>query len=281
MALEQKDSVLSTLHQGVGRAWRTLATLAAFASFGLGGMLLWLLVFPSLHLLVLDARRRQTIARGLVQKLFRLFVSWMRLLGLLTYEIRGEERLKRQGLLILANHPTLIDVVFLIGMVRNADCVVKSGLATNLSTRGAVRATGYISNTQGGELIQSCAGSLSRGGNLVIFPEGTRTRLGEPLRLQRGAAQIALRAHTDITPVFIRCEPAGLMKGQPWWQIASQRLHFTICVGEDIAIAPFAVGSGGETALAARRLTEYLTEYFSKKRGWDASVRTRDQATAD
>lgn len=265
----------------MSRAWRTLTTLVAFGSFGAGGIVLWLLVFPSLHLLVPDARRRQPIARSLVQRLFRLFVAWMRLLGLLTYQIQGKERLNRQGLLILANHPTLIDVVFLIAMVRNADCVVRSGLSANLATRGAVRATGYISNIQGGELIQSCVRSLRGGGNLVIFPEGTRTRLGEPLRLQRGAAQIALRANTNITPVTIRCEPAGLMKGQPWWQVASQRLHFTICVEEDIAIAPFAAGSGGQTAVAARRLTEYLTEYFSKKRGWDASVRTRDQATAD
>ena len=55
----------------------------------------------------------------------------MRCLGLMTYEIRGRERLRRDGLLILANHPTLIDVVLLVSLLPNADCVVKSAVARN------------------------------------------------------------------------------------------------------------------------------------------------------
>lgn len=256
----------------LGRSWRILATALAFASFGLGGMLLWLMLFPALNLLVRDRGRRTWLARRAVQRLFRAFIGWMRLLGLISYDIQGRERLHRGGLLILANHPTLIDVVFLIALVRNADCVVKSTLASNPFTRGPVRATGYICNNSGAELLQSCMDSLAASGNLIIFPEGTRTRPGEPMRMQRGAAQIATRAAQDITPVTIRCEPLGLSKGQPWWQAASRRLHFRICVGEDIAVAPFLQACGDEPALAARRLTDYLTEYFSNQRGKHAGL---------
>lgn len=262
------------LDRTVGRAWRVLATAIAFATFGIGGLILWVFWFPALELFVRDRDRRTALARGAVHRTFRLFIGWMRVLGLIGYDIHGRERLHRGGLLILANHPTLIDVVFLIALVRNADCVVKSTLARNPFTRGPVRATGYICNNSGADLLQSCMDSLSASGNLIIFPEGTRTRPGEPMRMQRGAAQIAIRAVQDITPVTIRCHPLGLTKGQPWWQVASRRLHFSICVGEDIAVAPFLSASGGEPALAARRLTDHLVHYFSNERGSHAGAGT-------
>lgn len=266
--------LLDLLDRTVGRAWRVLATAIAFASFGVGGLILWLLWFPALDLFVRDRERRVALARGAVHRTFRLFIGWMRVLGLIGFEIRHRERLHRGGLLILANHPTLIDVVFLIALVRNADCVVKSTLASNPFTRGPVRSTAYICNNSGADLLQSCMDSLAASGNLIIFPEGTRTRPGEPLRMQRGAAQIATRAVQDITPVTIRCTPLGLTKGQPWWQVASRRLHFDICVGEDIAVAPFLTASGGEPALAARRLTDHLIHYFSNERGSHAGAGT-------
>jgi 1-acyl-sn-glycerol-3-phosphate acyltransferase len=101
------------------------------------------------------------------------------------------------------------------------------------------------------------------------------------MTMQRGAAQIALRGERDITPVSIRCEPLGLSKGQPWWRVASEPLHFSITVGEDIPVARFLAASDGEPAMAARRLTEFLIDYFSNPRQSHASVRARNQEVAD
>ena len=66
--------------------------------------------------------------------------------GVLTYSVEGAEKLGRPGQMIIANHPSLIDVVFLIGLVRQANCVVKQSLWQNPFTRGPVRDAGYISN---------------------------------------------------------------------------------------------------------------------------------------
>ncbi|MFG6441910.1 lysophospholipid acyltransferase family protein [Roseateles sp. LKC17W] len=247
-----------------GRLWRIVATAIAFASFGMGGVLLWLLVFPLQALRWRDVARRQQAARTMVQTVFRLFVRWMRLLGLIDYEVRGLEKLQRRGLLILANHPTLIDVAFLIGFVPNASCVVKSTLADHPCTRGPVRATGYICNNPDADLLRACIDTLAMGSNLIIFPEGTRSRPGQPLRMQRGAAQVALRGGLDITPVRIRCEPLGLYKGQPWWAVARRKLCFTFEVGDDLPSAPVLAAAGGEHGRAARRLTESLIQFFSE-----------------
>ncbi len=261
--------------QALNRAWRVVATAISFTSFGIGGLLLRLVYFPLLGLFVRDPDRRREKARAAVQRSFAVFIELMRTLGILTYETHGLERLNRGGLLILANHPTLIDVVFLVSLVKNADCVVKASLGRNPFTRGPVLACGYIQNHTGGQLVDDCIASLRAGGNLIIFPEGTRTRPGEPLRLQRGAAQIAARGARDITPVHIRCNPLSLTKGLPWWQVPKRPMHFDIKIDPDVAIEPFLTRTQGETALAARQLTDHLHDLFSANtQGDHAGTRT-------
>ena len=244
------------------RAWRVFGTGLSFAVFGVGGLLLRFLWFPLLQLFVRDPARRRTHVRRTVQRSFAGFVELMRCVGVLRYEIHGIERLQRRGLLILANHPTLIDVVFLISRIPNADCIVKSALLDNPVMRGPVTAAGYVFNDEGSGLIDDCVAAVRGGGNLVIFPEGTRTRRGQPLKLQRGAAHVALRGGFDITPVHISCHPMTLGKGEKWYRVPSRRVLFRMRVGEDIAIAPFAADPQGE-AMAARRLTEHLAHLFS------------------
>ncbi|MFO1340710.1 MAG: lysophospholipid acyltransferase family protein [Burkholderiaceae bacterium] len=245
-------------------AWRTAATGFCFATFGLGGLLLRAVVFPLLNLVVAQRERRTRWARAWIHQSFRLFVGLMRGLGVMTCEVRGAERLQREGLLILANHPTLVDVVFLMSFVRRADCIVKAALAANPFTRGPVLAAGFVCNDSGAGMVEDCVRSLRDGNNLIIFPEGTRTpRLGHQ-PLQRGAANIAVRGRRDVTPVRIRVQPLTLGKGEKWYRVPPRRWHIEFDVGEDIPVAPFLADGAGE-AIAARRLTEHLTDYFSRE----------------
>lgn len=248
------------------RAWRVVATGIAFATFGMGGLLLRLVYFPLLGVFVRERRRRSRLARAMVRSTFAAFIEWMRLLGVLSYTIIGSEKLRRQHLLILANHPTLIDVVFLISLVENADCIVKARLARNPFTSGPVRATDFICNDSGTAVVEDCIRSIRSGGNLVIFPEGTRTPLDGSMRLQRGAANIAVRGGIDVTPVLIECVPRSLTKGLPWWQVPASRMRFRIEVRDDIPVQPFLDAAGGEPALAARHLTRHMQTYFATER---------------
>lgn len=242
------------------RAWRVAATGFSFVLFGIGGLTLGLLVFPPL--LLLPQVRRVACARGVIRLAFRAYINLMQALGVLRYTVNGVEKLERGGLLILANHPTLLDTVFLMAFVKHADCVVKADLWRNPFTRGPVTAAGYIANRGGAELVDDCIASLRRGNNLIIFPEGTRTG-ADGIVLKRGAANIAIRGARDITPVLIRCEPPTLRKGEAWWRVPPRRASFTIAVQDDLPVAGFAQ-EGGEV-LAARKLTEYLQHYFTGK----------------
>jgi 1-acyl-sn-glycerol-3-phosphate acyltransferase len=242
--------------------WRVFATGLCFAIFGLGGLLIRALAFPALRLLVRDPARRARRARSLIHHAFRAFVTLMRATGVISLEVRGAEKLHRQGLLILANHPSLIDVVLLMSLVRRADCIVKGSLARNPFTRGPVQAAGFVCNDSGVGLLDDCIASLRAGNNLIIFPEGTRTPQAGPARLQRGAANVAVRGVVDVTPVRIRATPPMLRKGDKWYRVPPRRSHFLVDVGDDLAVSRFIDAQRNE-ALAARRLTDHLADYFA------------------
>lgn len=249
--------------RGLNHGWRVLATGASFAVFGIGGLLLGVVVFPVLRLLVRDRQRCRQLSRRLVQRSFRWHVEFMRVTGVLSYELHGIERLRQPGQLVLANHPTLIDVVFLVSLMPNADCIVKSALARNPFTRGPILACDYIFNDDGAGLIADCIASIQAGSCLLIFPEGTRTRRGAPLKLQRGAANIAARGRIDVTPVRLHCEPLTLGKGDAWYRVPPRRFHYRIEVGDNIPVMPFLAQAQNE-AQAARELTAFLTRHFSE-----------------
>jgi 1-acyl-sn-glycerol-3-phosphate acyltransferase len=236
-----------------------------FATFGAGSVLLGTVVFPVLRLVLRDRERGALAARTCIRFTFRFLVRLMRVTGVLSVEVQGLERLRGGGRLILANHPTLIDVVLLMALVEHGDCVVKGALGRNPFTRATVRAAGFVFNDDGAEeLVADCLRSMRTGNNLIIFPEGTRTSRTEPMRLQRGAARVAVHGAIDITPVRIRCTPGTLAKGEKWWQVPQRRPHFLIAVGETIAVAPF-VAAAANRALAARHLNQHLTDHFAKE----------------
>lgn len=247
--------------------WRLLATACSFFLFGLGGLCLRLVIFPVLACLPGDANAHGRRARVVVSVLFWRFIRLMARAGVLTYEVQGAERLGRPGQMIIANHPSLIDVVFLIGLVRGANCVVKHSLWENPFTHGAVRATQYISNDGRTDMLDNAADSLRDGQTLILFPEGTRTTPGQAPIFHRGGASIALRGAQVLTPVIISVTPSTLTKAEPWYRIALRRPHFSFRVGADID--PQTYAAQGSAPQASRKLNDDLHHYFNKELAQD------------
>ena len=66
------------------RAWRVLGTGIAFATFGVGGIVLGLLVLPVARLLPGTRREREFRCQRVVHRCFRIFVRMSEALGLLS-----------------------------------------------------------------------------------------------------------------------------------------------------------------------------------------------------
>lgn len=245
------------------RGWRRFATGLSFVIFGATGLWLGLVVFPLLRLFVRDAKKRTDYSRETIAWTFRRFIGIMHGLGLLEYELRGFDKLRgRKGMLVLANHPSLIDTIFLLGFIQTSTCVVDDALYRNRFTERPLKAAGFIRNDAGSAVLDDCVTALDAGMNVLIFPEGTRTPLSGVVRLKRGASNIAIRAERNLTPVIIRCSPRTLMKGEKWWQIPDSPPHYSLQVGDDIAVQNFSEDDESP-ALAVRRLTAYLEQYFT------------------
>lgn len=246
-------------------AWRTFATGFCFAVFGVGELIMAVTVFPLLVLLVRSKQRRTRLARRTVQLAFKGFALLMSTTGVMRHRVRGLEKLRQPGTLIVANHPSLIDVVLLISLIPDADCVVKASLFKNPFTRYAVMAAGYIpSQREPEQVIEACRASLAAGGCLVVFAEGTRTDPSRPLHFQRGAANLAIRVGCDMVPVVIRVSEHNLGKQSRWWRVPARKVSVDFEVKDRLSVSPW-LQSGYEPAIAARELTASLTEYFTRE----------------
>jgi 1-acyl-sn-glycerol-3-phosphate acyltransferase len=244
--------------------WRILVTGTCFVLFGIGGLVLGLLVLPMLLLLPGGPTARRSRTRRLVQKSFRMFVAVMSGLRGLHYRFDGRERLGRPGQLIIANHPTLIDVVFIVAFTPSPACVVKAALFANPFTRWVVSAAGYTSNSPTDLMIEQAIAALRAGDCLVMFPEGTRTRPGEPLHFHRGVASIAVQAAAVLTPVYIRVDQPLLHKSQPWYRVPPRPPQLEFVVGEDIDLEPY---RQAPPPRASRELNAWLLSHYEARLG--------------
>jgi 1-acyl-sn-glycerol-3-phosphate acyltransferase len=159
----------------------------------------------------------------------------------------------------VANHPSLLDVVFLMSFMQRTRAVVKAGVWRNPFMRGVVTAADYIPNLGDPErLIADCTQALNEGANLVIFPEGSRTPEGQRRRYQKGFAHVALTAGAPIQIVTIRVNPPMLRKEQKWHYVPPSPGHWTIRVHERIDVA--SQYGKDRSAAAVRRLTSDVAE---------------------
>ncbi len=219
--------------------------------------LLWL---PLYRLRYKDEKRQKKACRYAVHLSFKGFIWLMRMVGVVKVETRGLDKLQNlRGKIIIANHPSLIDVVVLISLIRNADCVVKQDLWNNLFISGVIKSSGYLSNADPEGLIEDCRLSLEQGNNLIIFPEGTRTKPDTIPKLRRGAANLALRCQKDLQVVSIHVSPPALTKGFPWYKVPPSKIILQLDVKGELKVAAF---QGESITKSVRTLTREIERLF-------------------
>lgn len=251
-----------TLYERLDCGYRIFATAICYVLFGILGLLIWTIGFPLITIL-LPKQQRLYYAHKLAQAIFRFFIGWMRMLGVLSYEFVNDPGLNQPGSIIIANHPSLLDIVFLISRVRSAVCIVRKDLIKNPFMRSAIKHCGYVINDHADSLVNDCASVLDKSMTLIIFPQGTRTQLNDVFKFQRGMARIALHKGADIIPVFIECVPPHLRKGDSWFSVPSKRPHYRFMVGDKIN--PKAHVDSELPSIASRQLTRFLENHFAEQ----------------
>lgn len=247
------------------RIVRAAASGVGFTAFGLGSLVLLGVCFPWVRWKVRDPAERTRAVRRVIEGSFRLFVRTLERLGAMELRWQHPERLTvASPRLILANHPTLIDVCLLVSRVPDADCVVKREAFANPFFGGVVSAADYIPNDGGEELVRTCVERLRSGRTLILFPEGTRSPRGALRDFKRGAARIALQAGCPVQLVDIDCRPPFLGKGDPWYQVPHTLPCYTVTAHEPVAVG---VAPGASEASGARKLTQEWRRGYEERLG--------------
>lgn len=248
------------------RGWRVIAKTVSFAVFGAGSLLIAAVVSPVCRLWPGTRERKVDRIRMAIHHSFRFFIWFMESLRVIEkVRFTGLERLRTGGpYLIIANHPTLIDVVALISRLPPVDCVVKKDHWNNFFTHGVVSSADYIPNDGGAGIVVEAVRRIGQGHSLLLFPEGTRSPRGGLGEFSRGFAQIAVRTDCVVVPVTIRCEPPMLMKNEKFLSVPPRRSQWVISADEPIAVGGYFEAADSK-AVAARKLSAAVRRYYENK----------------
>ena len=114
------------------------------------------------------------------------------------------------GYLLVSNHHSLLDPVFLAhGIKRQIFFMAKAEIFDHKLPALLFRWLGVFSVERGAgdsQAIHQAVSLIEQGHLIGIFPEGTRSRDGHPLRPKSGAALVARLTHADILPCAVLFE---------------------------------------------------------------------------
>lgn len=241
------------------------STLAGLCFIVFGAVALFGVCVPLPALLLVTPRSRRALrVRGLASVGFRILICMIEGCGLAKIELEGTETLATEGCLLVANHPSYLDAVFLMAYFPHVNCVMKPALLNHPLFFPFTRFGGYIAGSEQNplKLVESCRAAAERGDTILIFPEGTRTTPGTPMHFRRGTAQIALRAELPIVPVVIICDPPALTHGRPWYRMPGKQVRLVIRFQPSRAATDFSGEPPSALPRMARQVTRGLENYF-------------------
>lgn len=179
--------------------------------------------------------------RFLLQKDFQLFVFLLKITGLLILEDDALKTLaNRKGAMIVSpNHIALWDVVFIVAQVPKLLCVMKGSILRNPFLGGGARLAGYIPINSITQMLKLAKQQLKGNEQLLMFPEGTRTKTDAQWLnpLKGGVALLAKQTGVPVVPVFIRSNTRFYEKGWPLYRKPQFPLKINISVGEPVIVA--------------------------------------------
>jgi 1-acyl-sn-glycerol-3-phosphate acyltransferase len=183
----------------------------------LGAMsLVWNLLAPLLALL-LPRETAGRLGRSGVSYIYRCCWTSAEGLGLMEIDSRALDVLRKEpgGLIVAANHPTMLDALLVVARLPRGVCVMKAELMRNVFLGGGARLASYIRNDVGRGMVRDAVQTLREGNQLILFPEGTRTVAAPVNAFKPGITLIAHLAQVPIQTVIVESDSPYLTKGWP------------------------------------------------------------------
>ena len=183
-------------------------TLVCWLYYTLG----FIIFFAPLYLFcILFKADKEITFQKLNYHFYRIF---FRLLTFITPSLRiniDDDVKNISSSIIVSNHISYLDPLIYISIYAKHKTIVKEMFFKLPVFASVLKHSGYIPSTSHGNFsyltiqqMENIDIFFQKGGNLFIFPEGTRGRADSPLTFYSGAFKIARRHNIPINVVYIR-----------------------------------------------------------------------------
>ncbi len=188
---------------------------------------------------LLPARWARPLGRSAIAFAYRCFWGISSVAGMMRIDAECLDALRdERGLILVANHPTMLDALLLVARLPRSACIMKADLMRNVFLGAGARLAHYIRNDSARTMVRLAVEDLRAGGQLVLFPEGTRTVEQPVNHFRPGVTLIAKLAQAPIQTVFIDTDSPYLGKGWPLWKVPPLPIVFKLRLGQRFAPAP-------------------------------------------
>jgi 1-acyl-sn-glycerol-3-phosphate acyltransferase len=231
--------------------------ILGFLLFGVGSLIFTLVSMTLYPLLPRNAGTR--LGRSSITWYFRGYLALLKATGIMRLDLRALDPLRgERGLLIAPNHPCLLDAVLVLSRLPDMTCIMKAEIWDSAFLGGGARLARYIRNDSPGNMIRHAIAELRDGQQLLVFPEGTRTR-SQPINAFKGGfALIARNSGVPIQTVFIETNSAFLGKGWPLWKKPPMPIVFRARLGRRFHVH-------GDVKAFVRELEDYFRSELGKQ----------------
>lgn len=186
-----------------------------------------LLLYP-----LLPRASGRRIGRAMIARGYAAFWRVAQATGMMKLDADVLDSLRNEpGLIVVANHPSMLDALMLVARLPNSACIMKASLGRNPMLGPGARLARYIRNDSTYGMIHCAVADLREGGQLVMFPEGTRTTRAPVNPFHASFTLIAKRAQAPIQTVLIDTDSPYLGKGWPLWRLPPLPIVFSVRLG--------------------------------------------------
>ncbi len=207
---------------------RSAVVLSYFVIFGIGAGVISFMLFPLVQIFV-KKENRKLYYSNIIHYSWKFFYRMFEVTKMIKVNVEDKEKITNlSGQIVVASHPSLIDIIILVGLIPKSICLAKQSLTKNFLLKNILTNIYITNDVDIEEFKKNAIDALNQGYNVIIFPTGTRHKPNEELKVHKGAAMLAIAAQKPVVPISIKCSYGFLQAGQPIYECGSKIVMYNI-----------------------------------------------------
>lgn len=243
---------------------RAAEVLFFLALFGAGAVILRYSAMLIVLIFIKDRGKQLKICSNILRHVWKFYLLLLKICRLVQIKLNDKEKIKNiKGSIIVANHPSLLDIVILTALIPYTTCFAAEKNGRNIFFKSTADLLFIVKSGNIEEWIAKASKFAEQEFNIVIFPAGSRHAIDEHPRLHRGAALLAQKIEKNIEVLKIENSFDFLAKNKPAYRISKEPVKYTISYAGAIDVKALMKKCTDEAelhSLITKQMSGYLYE---------------------